>query len=130
MKYLLVILCLFFSCQATLFAGPLDGSWINRNEKTPSIFKVEIRGNQFSWWAAGSDEINGPYELTLLGSSVSDKTPDEYAMVVTQVGFGTMTFVIRWLENQIVIETLTVFKSDDKFKRSNYFSSDVLNLQK
>lgn len=120
MKPLFAILVTLITLSAPLFAGPLDGVWMNTDPATRSMPQVEIDGAKFIWWGKTHPENSkyGPFELTFFGDSVSDESPNKYGYIVSDSGFATRTMTIKLDGEQLVVESFTVFKDDSG--RANY----------
>ena len=118
--------------------GPLDGVWVNVDEATRSIPKIEISGTQFVWWGVThmleqggkthrQDASYGPMKLTLLGDSVGDKSPNKSGYVTEDSNFADRHYVLRRVGEQLVVESLTIFK--DGSGRANYHETLTFKKQ-
>ena len=120
-----IALLLSIACTCIASAGPLDGTWINTDQNTRSIPKIRIvstakDGPQMEWWGRThpQDSKYGPLKLYLLGDSAADRSPDKHAYAREDSGFADKIFFITTSGDQLVVESLTVFK--DKSGRTNY----------
>lgn len=121
MKQLFTTFATLIALSAYSFAGPLDGVWINTDATTRSITKVEITGTQIVWWVKNykqDTKIIKPWTLTLLGDSVDDSSPNKYGYVARDSVVANKVMMIKRVGEQLIIESLTVFKDDPK--RANY----------
>ncbi len=115
-------------------AGPLDGTWINTDQNTRSIPKIRIfssakGGPQMEWWGRTHphDSKYGPLKLHLLGDSTEDRSPDKHGYATQDSGFADNIFFITTSGDQLVLESLTLFK--DNSGRSNYRKRLTFNRQ-
>jgi hypothetical protein len=96
---------------------PFVGTWTNVDPGTGGITKVQITqdasGHHIEAWGAclPTDCEWGKVDLDLLGTSVSDPTPD-YAIGHWDPGFKDATITLEVVEDGLVADLYNVFKDD------------------
>lgn len=120
-----IALCLVSSLAAA--GDDFAGKWINTDEKTSGLTRIEIDVQDGKWtiaaWGAGgggAGEIDqGKVTLHRLGDSVNDQEK-KYGFASWDHEFADTTLTLRLEKGELVVESFTVFK--DNSGRSNYKS--------
>jgi hypothetical protein len=98
-------------------SDPFVGTWVNVDSGTGGITKIQITedasGHHIEAWGAclPTDCEWGKVNLDLLGTSVSDPTPD-YAIGQWDPGFKDATMTLELVEDGLIVDLYNVFKDD------------------
>lgn len=109
---------------------PYLGTWTNVDGDTRGLTKVQITkvGSEHKVQAWGACEPTdcdwGKTDLTMLGTSVSDTTPNDYAFGEWDHGFKDATVTMDLTRSGIVVDMYNVFK--DGSGRENYHTRYLL----
>ncbi|HEY7425339.1 MAG TPA: hypothetical protein VH682_13995, partial [Gemmataceae bacterium] len=109
------------------------GKWVNVNEKTNGLTRIEISRKDKvwtiqAWGAAGGGEIDqGKTTLSLLGDSVADTTM-KYGFASWHHGFKDTQRTLQLKEELLIVEDFNIFK--DNSGRSNYRSRSEFKRMK
>lgn len=109
---------------------PYVGTWTNVNPDTRGLTKVQITRQDGEhrvqvWGSCEPTDCDwGKADLTMLGTSVSDETPNDYAFAQWDHGFKDSTVTMDLTKSGIVVDVYNVFK--DGTDRENYHTRYML----
>lgn len=112
---------------------PYVGTWTNIDPETRGLTKIQItrQGGEHQvqvWGSCDPTDCDwGKSDLTMLGTSVSDETPNDYALATWDHGFKDATVAMDLTTKGIVVDVYNVFK--DGTDRENYHARYMLGAK-
>jgi len=119
----LSMLALLLGSSLSVAADPFAGKWVNTDEKTDSITRLQIKAEGDSWviqaWGKchPTDCDWGKAPLHVLGDSPGDKEM-KYGLAHWDHKFADAYITLHFEKGELVPETYEVYK--DKSGRSNF----------
>ena len=109
------------------------GKWFNVDPETPTITTIIVKKKNDSWTIQAWGKCHpkdcdwGAVPLNMIGDSTTDKTFD-CAFAEWKFDFKTTYLTMRMQGDQLVVETISVFK--DNSNRSNYRKLSLMKRSK